>query len=319
MIRIWTDGEAKPVPSIISSTIPGSSGQLGQVVGAEGLDQRAIFLGVPGAGSVALAVDAVVELDHDRAQAGAAFADAADRGVDLVGAAHGLGAEWVRDALVGEELPPAGLGSVGVEAPVRAVDQDAERQRDVALDLRRVVGGDEGVIRVADRRPGRVDEVGAVEQLRGQRPRRAVLGAEQRQPLARRRAPRTRHEPEPVVEELLGHGQRGQRDHVQVGAAKQQEVEEALLKRGEDPGVPIEDVLLDVERGDHDDRSLGPRVEAVVAEPSEPSLQLGEAGVRGTGGGSHGGRHYRWSDPRPGHLQFGATWPRSSTSGCPSR
>ena len=89
---------------------------------------------------VALAGDAVVELDHDLPDPRPDGAQARDRGDHVGAAADVLDPERVRDAGAREQLAPAALGPEVGERGVGAVDRQlellAERELELGADVR---------------------------------------------------------------------------------------------------------------------------------------------------------------------------------------
>ena len=104
---------------------------------------------------VALARHALVQLDDHLLDLRAARrAVARSRSTTSSSAVQVLHAERMRHALLGEQPPAAGLRPE-VEVPrVGAVHRDAERQREVALELGRVVRDEVRAVRVGDQRRG---------------------------------------------------------------------------------------------------------------------------------------------------------------------
>ena len=89
--------------------------------------------GVPGPG------DALVELDDDAVHRSAAGRACHDGVGQVVERAQVLHPERVRHADLGEHPAAAGLGAERRQPRVGAVHRDAQRERDVALELGRVV------------------------------------------------------------------------------------------------------------------------------------------------------------------------------------
>ena len=139
--------------------------------------------------------------------------------------------------------------------------------------------------------------------------RRAVLGAEQRQPLARRRAPGA------------ARARASSRGASRVRAATSARPraggggQAAGAGRGSAP--PARGGPGRADRCPARCRARGPRRSfarfpgSVPSSPSRRSCPCSSVKrASAVLAGAATGRHYRWPDPRPGHLQFGATWPR---------
>ena len=88
-------------------------------------------------------------------------------------------AERMADAGVGEEPPAAGLRAERQHARVGAVQRDAEREREIALECRRREGHEVAELGIGDARADRREDARALQQLRRERPRRAVVGGDQ--------------------------------------------------------------------------------------------------------------------------------------------
>ena len=133
-------------------------------------------------------------------------------------------------SLLGEDAPPAALGAEGVEIRVRGVHGDAQLQGHVPLQVGRVERDQMRQLCVGDQRTDARQHVRPVQQLAAQRRGRAVLHADEVQPLARVRVDDAGQQAQIVVDDGGLHRQRRDIDEAQVGLAQEEEQkEEALL------------------------------------------------------------------------------------------
>ena len=140
-------------------------------------------------------------------------------------------------ALLGEEAPAARLRAVGEEARVGAVHRDAEREREVAFELRRVERDEVRAVGIGNEPADLLEQPRPLEQLRGQRPRRAVERRHEVQALPRVRRDDARQQAEVVVDDARVNGLRRHVDQPRARLPQQQQQEEeALLVRLDDRG-----------------------------------------------------------------------------------
>ena len=139
-----------------------------------------------------------------------------------------------RDAGLAEHLAAAGLGAEDREVGIGAVERDAEQHGELALERRRVEDGEVGARAVLDPLADALDQPRALEDLLGQRARRGVVGAEQRQARAGVARGDAGEELEVVVQDHRVHRLRGDVDHARPRVAQpdQQEEQPLLVEAG---------------------------------------------------------------------------------------
>ena len=221
---------------------------------------------------VALAGDAVVELDHHLDEPGPRGTQAHDRLDRRAAAGDVRDAQRMRNAGQREQLAAAALRPELLVARVGAVERHVERQREVALQLRGHVGH-----HVAERagRDGPADpreQAWAREQLLGQRARRRIVGGEQREAGAGVGAHRRREQREVVLDDGRRDRGGGHVDEHEPGIPqRQQQGQQPFLVRlrlGRRLVPP-----LDRSRGHHDHAArAAPRAHRLV-DGSHPRLQ----------------------------------------------
>ncbi len=224
---------------------------------------------------VAAAGDAVVELD-DRARDGRPGRPHPRQRVDdALRVVQVLVAERVLNAGLGEQPPASGLGAEGQVHRIGAVERDAQRQREVALELGGRVRHEMAARRVRDQRADLRQHTRALEQLLRQRARGAVVRGHHVQAAARLPGDDARQQPEVVLDDALGHRAAGHVDHAQPRLAQQEQQEQhALLERLQD-GSGLRRVGRD---GRYDDDRLARLVESHRRpQRHEPLLEPGEA------------------------------------------
>ena len=184
-------------------------------------------------------------------------------------------------ALLREEAPAAGLRAVGEEARVGAVHGDAEREREVALQLRRVERDEVRAVGIGHEPADLLEQPRPLEELRGQRPRRAVERRHEVQALARVRRDDPGQQAEVVVDDAGVNRLRRHVDEPRAGLPQQQQQEEeALLVRLEDGRGHVR--VLERHRAHDDDRLLVlrhplhrlPERDELLLEPVEARLRL---------------------------------------------
>ena len=203
---------------------------------------------------VALAGDAVVELDHRLPDPRPDGAQARDRGDHVGAAADVLDPERVRDAGAREQLPPAALGPEVGERGVGAHDRDAELLAERELELGRDVRDEVGGLVVGDLPADAGEQRRALQQLRGERAQGGVLRAEHRQPVAGVVADVGGEQTEVVLDDLLGHGHGRHVDHADAAFSElQQQTQQAFFVRLR-LGWGLVELLDRPGRDDHDRR-----------------------------------------------------------------
>ena len=131
---------------------------------------------------------------------------------------------------LGEEAAAARLGAEREEFRIRAVHGDAEREREVSLELRRVVRDEVSAIRIGNQLANASQDSRSLEQLLGQRLQRAVERRDEVEALARVRRDHARQQVEVVVDDAGADGLRGHVDEPGARLAQQEQQEqEALL------------------------------------------------------------------------------------------
>ena len=222
---------------------------------------------------------AVVVLDDRLRDPRLRGAHLAQRLDDAVHVGDVLPPERVRHAGLGEQAPAARLGPEAQEPRVRAVERDAEREREVALRRRRRERDEMAARRVRDARPDRLDHPRPLQQLRAERPRGAVVRGDHVQPRPRVARDDAGQQREVVLHDRLADRAPGHEHHLQARLAEQQQQEQqALLVRLHHRSV------VAGRRGDgrdDDDRLAGlvqahraPHVDEVLLEPREALVAL---------------------------------------------
>ena len=225
-------------------------------------------------------------------------ARSASQGVyDVVEVANVLEPLRVRDPCLGEQPPAARLGPQRQEPGVGAVERHAEGQREVALEWRSGVRDQVAACAVGDEGADLSEDPRPLEQLVGERARRAVVRGDEVQPgtgMARDDAGQQR---EVVLDDALRDRSTGDVDDLQPRVAQEQQQEEEALLVGLELGPahlrPVGD-----DRGDHHDRLAGlvephraPHGDEALLQPSESLAALALAQVTqprvGGGGLAH--------------------------------
>ena len=137
-----------------------------------------------------------------------------------------LAAQRVGDARLLEEPPAARLGPEVQMTRIGAVEGDAEREREIALVLRRRERHEMAALAIRDATADLLQHARALQELGRQWPGRAIVGGDHVQP----RAGLTRDDPgeecEVVVDDGLVDLATGDVDELQAGLPEQQQEEE---------------------------------------------------------------------------------------------
>ena len=174
---------------------------------------------------VALAGEAVVELDHHRADGrGRPLAQAPRRRLDRVDRAQVLGPVQHRHAGQPGDPPRPGLGAEAGQGGRRPVQGQPEPLGQLLLAGGDVEGLHERPARALAQLPDPVQQLRPVEQLGRERPGGGVAGGQHVQP--RPRSCRVGQEAEVVVDHRLFDRHRGQVDDLDPGPAQQQQQEQ---------------------------------------------------------------------------------------------
>lgn len=181
----------------------------------------------------------------------------------------------------GEEGPAAALRAEAGVAGIGAVHGDAEGDREVALELDRVVRDEVAEVGRRDRPADALEQARPVEELAAERASAAVACRDQRQarPGAGAQAPGQQREV--VVDDLRGHRRGGDVGHAQRGIAElEQRAQEPLLVGLRLGGRLVP--LVDRARRDDDDRTSVTAGSRRGGDDDHARLQLGEVrpGVR---------------------------------------
>ena len=141
------------------------------------------------------------------------------------------------DALLGKQPAAAGLGAEDEEFRIRAIQRDAEAERQIALQVGGVVRNEMGPVRVRNQMTDALDEVWALEQLHGERARAAVLRRNEEQPGARVACDHARQQAEIILDGARQDSLRGDVDHAGARLAQQQQEEQEAFFVGLDGGA----------------------------------------------------------------------------------
>ncbi len=234
---------------------------------------------------VTLAREALVELHDGALQAGAARAQLAERLGDLVRRVQVLEALGQRHAGFAEHLAAARLGAEARKLRVAAVQRDPEQHSELSLVRGRVEDRQVGALGVHDAGADALDEPRPLQDLLGERARRGVVGAQQREPRARvaRRDPG--QELQVVLEDDRVDRLRGHVHHARARVAQpdQQEQQPLLVEARARDLAQL--ALVERERGHHHRRvrlllAQHQRVPH-LGEPRLEPLELGDLVLRG--------------------------------------
>ena len=185
------------------------------------------------------------------------------------------------NALLLEQAPAARLRAIGEEARVGAVHRDPEREREVALQLRRVEGDEVRAVGIRHEAADLLEQPRPLEELRGQRPRRAVERGHEVQSLPRVRGNDAREQAQVVVDDARVNRLRRHVDEPRARLPQQQkQEEEALLVCLEHRRRHVR--VLERHRAHDDDRLLVlrhplhrvPERHELLLEPVEARLRL---------------------------------------------
>ena len=203
---------------------------------------------------VAVAGAAVVVLDDDGTHRGSRRADPLGGRGHVVDAVHVLAAQRHRHPAAVEQPAACALERLGPQRGRGAVDGQAQRERDGDLVLGDVPRLDEGRAVTHDA-ADLVEQVGAVEQLLGERARGLVVDGDAVHPVAHPVGDVGRHQGA-VVGEHLGVGrERADEDEVAVDPGEQQRRVEVPVLHRRDPGaVVLQQRVAEAVRGHRDDR-----------------------------------------------------------------
>ena len=207
------------------------SGELEVVHGV--LHRRArVLLGIAEKG-VALAGEAVVQLDHRALDPRPALAQLDERALHVVFGAQVLQALGHRDARLAEDLAAARLRAQVDEVRVHAVQGDAEEDGQLALQGRGVEHGEVGAAVIDDAVPDPLQEARPLQDLLGEGARRRVVRAEQGEAGPRVAGRDPGQELEVVLQDHRVHGLRGDVHHAgaRVAQADEQEQQPLLVER----------------------------------------------------------------------------------------
>ncbi len=204
------------------------------------------------------------------------------------------------DAGLAEHLAAAGLGAEVGEIGVGAVERDAEQDGELALERRRVEDGEVGARAVLDPLADALDQPRALEDLLGQRARRGVVGAEQRQARPGVAGGDAGEELEVVVQDHRVHRLRGDVDDARPRVAQPDQEEEQPLFVEAGAGELAQLALVEGHRR-HDHRGVRRLVLHGEGVPDLEQLRLEELELGPLGLGAEiGGEGGLWD-----HGRFG--------------
>ena len=232
------------------------------------------------------------------------------RTLDVVLVLQVLVAGRMRNAGLAEHLAAAGLGAEVVQLGIEAVQRHVEQHRQLALERRRVEDGQVGRLRVGDRLPDPLDEARPLEDLLRQRPRRAVVGAQHRQPRPGMAGRHARQQVQVVVEDQRMDRLRRDVGHVRARVAQpdQQEQQPLFVEGG---AIELGQLLLIEREGRHDDRRrrqvlLGADHVPDLVEPRLEPLEGGQLLLAGELVGERRSRNHDEALPADGATRRSA-------------
>ena len=196
---------------------------------------------------------ALVGLDDHLTDRGPGDEHVADRVTDRRQAVQVLDPERMRDLAVGEQPPAAALGPEVGQPGICPVHRDAETQGEITFELGGVVRQQVAVLAVGYLRRDPGQQSRSLQQLRGQRPVRGVVGGQQREPSQRVARDDTGQQSEVVLHDARVDRHRGDVDHPQVRLPQQQEEEQESFLVGLGDGRAAAACPRDGDRWHHHD------------------------------------------------------------------
>ena len=176
-----------------------------------------------------------------------------ERTLDVARVLQILVAGRMRDAGLAEHLAAPGLRAEVVQLRIEPVQRHVEQHRQLALERRRVEDGQVGRLGVGNRLADPLDQARPLEDLLRQRPRRAVVRAEHRQPRAGVARWHTGQQVQVVIEDQWMDRLRGHVGDVRARVAQpdQQEQQPLFVEGG---AIELGQLLLIERERRHDDR-----------------------------------------------------------------